>query len=150
MDLKQLTARQASNADYEMICRILNEHQLPAEDCLAHLSHFFILEFGNRTAGIGGLEVYGQYGLLRSIVILDDFRLRGIGRHLVHLIIEYARDQGIRSIYLLTEDSQQYFSRLGFLAVDRTSAPDVITQTQQFKSLCPASAVLMSMEIDTS
>lgn len=144
---KPLSIKQASSADYEMLCHILEEHHLPAKDCLAHLAHFFILELDQQTVGIGGLELHDQHGLLRSIVVLDNFRRRGIGKHLIKHIIKYASTNGVRSLYLITEDAQDYFNRLGFHAVDRSSVPQAIQQTQQFKCLCPASAVLMSMDI---
>lgn len=142
------TYRQASNTDYEIVSRLLREHQLPADDCLAHLAHFFILEIENCIIGIGGLEVHGQLGLVRSIVILEGFRSKGMGKYLLHLITRHAYKQGVQTVFLLTEDAQEYFSRSGFVVADRATAPEAIKQTRQFKSLCPASAVLMSMDIE--
>lgn len=143
----QIILRQATSADLDTITSILNREHLPAQDCHAHLDTFTILEVAGTAAGIGGLECYGEYGLLRSLVVLERYRGKGLGATIIHHIIEQACSQGIHTLYCLTEDAQQFLSGTGFSIWSRDAAPKPIRQTQQFSSLCPDSAVLMSLDI---
>lgn len=148
MDNKlQILLRQARPADLGTITSILDREHLPTQDCHAHLDTFTILEVADNIAGIGGLECYGEYGLLRSIVILERFRGEGLGATIIRHIIEQACSQGIHTLYCLTEDAQPFLAGTGFSIILRDTAPKAIRQTQQFSSLCPDSAVLMSRDI---
>ena len=70
-------------------------------------------------------------------------RSGGIGRRLVAALESKATGLGITELWLLTIDADPYFSRLEYVVMDRTAAPDVIRDTAEFSSLCPGDAVLM-------
>jgi len=54
-----------------------------------------------------------------------------------------AASQGIRELWLLTIDADAWFEKLGYGARQRDQAPEAITRTAEFASLCPGDAVLM-------
>jgi predicted O-methyltransferase YrrM/N-acetylglutamate synthase-like GNAT family acetyltransferase len=90
-----------------------------------------------------GLEVYGQLGLLRSLAVLPAARGQGFGQALVAYVEDYAAGHGIGALYLLTTSAALFFSRLGFQAAERSSAPAAIRASSQFSALCPSSSALL-------
>ena len=99
--------------------------------------------------GIIGIEVYGKTGLLRSLAVAEEQRGYGLGRGLVTHAEEWAAESGIQSLWLLTETASAFFEKLGYTSTPRSSAPESIRQSAQFKDLCPASAVLMTKTISS-
>ena len=58
-----------------------------------------------------------------------------------------AFDHGARHAWLLTTGAAGFFEKSGFKQVERAQAPEAIRDTQQAKTLCPASAVLLGRSI---
>ncbi|ANV26242.1 arsenic resistance N-acetyltransferase ArsN2 [Rhizobium pusense] len=108
---------------------------------------FFRFADQGQIVGFGGLESYGDCALLRSVVVLSDKRGRGYGEAISRQILDQAARDGARTVYLLTETATAFFEHLGFVKVDRATAPAAILQTRQAASLCPASAGLFAKTI---
>lgn len=106
-------------------------------------SGYIVAREGKSIVGVAGLEVYGAYGLLRSVAIDVEYRAQGLGRHLVEERVWAAGRSGLHRVYLLTTTAGDYFRELGFAAVPRESAPAVIQASKEFASVCPSSALLM-------
>ena len=102
-----------------------------------------IAEVDDQLAGLIGLEKFGDTGLLRSLVVDNRYRKSGFGRKLVGELEQHARQQGIRTLWLLTIDADGYFERFGYERKQRSDAPPAIRATDEFTALCPADAVLM-------
>lgn len=120
----------------------LEQHRLPIAD-LTGKSVFVFRSDREELVGYGGLELYGDNGLLRSVVTVERARGKGYGRRIVEWLCMHARAAGVRHLYLLTTDAAPFFEAVGFHTVERTAAPEAIAQTAQFTELCPASAVMM-------
>lgn len=126
---------------------LLASNGLPFEDCVRHIDNFVgVFEAGELIA-FGGFEVLDRKGLLRSVVVRDGFRGRGLAGLIVGHLHEKARENGLQHIYLLTETAQGYFENLGYQNVSRADLPEEIKTTQQFLSLCPASAQAMHIKL---
>jgi N-acetylglutamate synthase-like GNAT family acetyltransferase len=117
---------------------------LPADDVAAPEVSAFRFADGARFVGYGALELHGADVLLRSIVVAPDARREGIGRRIVDRLLAEARELGASRACLLTKVARGYFEGLGFVAIDRASAPQAILATRQAARLCPASAALMA------
>ena len=100
-------------------------------------------EDGGEIVGIGALEMYGKVGLFRSLVVEKRKRKKNSGARILKYIEEYAKNNGIKELYLLAENSAKYFKKQKFEEVSRDHVPNEIKCTKQFSSLCPASAVVM-------
>ena len=96
-------------------------------------------------AGVAGVEVYGDDGLLRSVAVAQEGRGEGIGLMLASNRIAWARRRGLRSLYLLTMTARDFFARLGFEVIARDSAPAGIASSYEWRTHCPASAVAMRL-----
>ena len=138
----------ATSFDLEPIQSFLKTCDLPAYDIRStHLEHFFVLRNNNQIVGSVGLEVCGEFGLLRSLALAQFFRGQGLGFQLVAHIEAYARSQQIIALYLLTTTADQFLSQLGYQKIERAAAPPLVQETAEFQSICPASAVCMFKEL---
>lgn len=139
--------RTASNNDLAQIIDILKHVNLPYDDCQYHLDSFMVIEKSEEIIGVGGLELYKETALLRSVAIVDKFQGHSIGDRLCSKLINQATKLGITEIYLLTETAEAYFKNRGFVTIRREEAPEPIKQTRQFSGLCPSSATVMKMQL---
>ncbi len=142
-----MKCRNATKSDVESISQILNDNGLPSNDCGQHIENFVVLEKNGEIIGVGGAEVYGVVGLIRSLAIVSGYRGKRAGKIILKYIEDKARSLGVRTLYLLTESATAYFQRLGFQTQKRSEVPLPIRETMQFRGLCPASAVVMFREI---
>ncbi len=139
--------KQATSKDLAHIKIILEQSGLPVQDCELHLKNFFVAEVDARPVGVGGLELTGVDGLVRSIAVLPAHRGRGIGRELYQRIADRAIQSGIHRLYLLTETAEDHFAKLGFAPIAHTDTPKAIAATRQFRELCAQSATLMYRDV---
>lgn len=139
----ELRLQPATVHNLALIQQWLEQNRLPSSDIPIVLDKLFLGYLASEVVGIGGVEDYGEYGLLRSLVIAETFRGKGYGQVLCQSLANQARIQGIQELYLLTATADSFFEKNGFERVDRQSAPDVLQQTTQFSQLCPSSAVCM-------
>ena len=130
-------------ADLRQLEALLRANHLPAADCAEQAQHYCACYQGDQLIAAGAIEPVAQYGLLRSIVVCEEHRGRGLARRITSHLLEQARDEGRVAIYLLTETAQAYFAGLEFVPMARAEVPTAVSQTRQFASLCPDSASCM-------
>ena len=73
----------------------------------------------------------------------ENKRSKGYGKTLVDFIENFASGEGVKNIYLLTTTAESFFSRNGYITIDRNTVPEFIRQSTEFSSVCPSSAVVM-------
>jgi amino-acid N-acetyltransferase len=123
---------------------LLQAQGLPISDITdEHLEHFFFVGSEGSPIGLVGVELYGINALLRSLVVANTARIRGIGTLLVQHAEEYAVSHSVATMYLLTTTAESFFERRGYRRVDRNRAPLAIQSAPEFASLCPASSAFM-------
>jgi extradiol dioxygenase family protein/N-acetylglutamate synthase-like GNAT family acetyltransferase len=128
----------------EVARQLLQAADLPAADITAEkLTTFFSCEADGEIAGLVGLEVHGTVALLRSLVVLPQFRSHGLGAMLLAYAELVAGTQSVARLYLLTTTATGFFLRRGYQPASRDDAPEAIRNTAEFSSLCPASATFM-------
>jgi amino-acid N-acetyltransferase len=127
---------------------LLQAQGLPVSDITGeHLEHFFFVGSDGSPTGLIGLELYGTNALLRSLVVAENARGKGLGSILIDHAEQYAASKGVGSIYLLTTTAEAFFKHLGYERIERSAAPPSIERTREFASLCPASSAFMSKRI---
>ena len=110
-------------------------------------ARFFAVEDEVGLVGFGGLEGSGCDQLLRSLVTVPGLRRRGLGPFLASRLVEQAKRDGAERLWLLTSEAAEFFAELGWVPVERDSAPQAVRQSRLFRDLCPATAVLMSRSL---
>ncbi len=133
----------AAKIDEKTIQLLLGENSLPNEDISKHLDHFILAKDSEKITGCIGLEVYGEIGFVRSLAVKTAFRNQGVAGALYQECERHAKSIGIRDLYLLTVTAETFFAKRGWKRIDRGDAPEVICRTEEFKGLCPASAICM-------
>lgn len=145
-----LALRPATRKDWQAIRRMLLAEGLPLDGAQEHLAHFVVGEMAGTLVCAGGLEVYGDDALLRSVVVDAGSRGKGWARQVLARLTEQALELGVSTLYLLTTTADTYFSKLGFRAVTRDAIPEQLILSRQFQGACPASASAMKMRIRRS
>ena len=126
---------------------LLEASHLPADDCDEQADNFYAIFDRDRLLAAGGLQPAGDYFLLRSLVVDEACRGRGLARVLAEFLLSTAEQAGSPAVYLLTETAADYFIRLGFETVARELVPADVRQTRQFASLCPDDARCMVIRL---
>jgi amino-acid N-acetyltransferase len=138
----------ATPKDETAIKTLLQNCHLPFEDLTpAHMATFWAIPDEDQMIAAIGLEICGNYGLLRSLAVSEAWRGQGLGVQMVEHIETQARDRQIAALYLLTTTADLFFVRLGYQIVSRDSAPDAVQETAEFQSICPTSAVCMFKQL---
>lgn len=141
--------RPAQAGDLAAVRVLLSASKLPPEGVEDQFGEpYVIAERGNEVVGVAGIERHGTHGLLRSVAVAPESRLRGVGAALVRDRLQWAEQAGVQSLYLLTTDAARYFHRYGFRAVARETAPPEIQRSREFAEMCPSTARLMRFEAD--
>ena len=140
-----MIAQPAHPSDFPQIVRLLADAALPHQDLSPeHLEHFLVLRDGDALAGVVGMEVAEDAGLLRSLVVAQARRGGGLAARLVNALEQRARASGIRTLYLLTTTAEGFFAHRGYARADRAAVPHAIAATPEFRGICPASAACMA------
>jgi len=127
----------------------LNQAGLPVDDITEPGRVFFSYStLAGECVGFGGFELYGRDALLRSIVVPEAHRSRGIGGGIVPLLMRRAFDAEARRAWLLTTTAADFFEKAGFKTADRATAPGAILSSRQASTLCPSSAALLVRSIE--
>jgi amino-acid N-acetyltransferase len=129
----EVTIRAAIEADIDGILTIVNAYaaenlMLPrtAEQIRRVLKDFLVAEADGRIVGCGSnVPLTAELVELRSLAVTPEFRSSGLGKRLVAALVEKARADGYEQICALTL-VENFFSRMGFAAVDRWAIPPKI------------------------
>jgi N-acetylglutamate synthase-like GNAT family acetyltransferase len=79
----------------------------------------------------------------RSVAARGDAQGAGVGHALVEAALSLATELQADFVYLLTTTAQRFFPRFGFEVIARDEVPATVRQSVEFRSACPASAVVM-------
>lgn len=137
------TLRPARSEDFAGIEGLLVASGLPLAGVREALPSFVIAEANETIVGVAGLEVCCNNALLRSVAVDPAWRSHGLGRALVTRVLTDAEARGIRALYLLTTTAERYFPSFGFRQITRDQVPAEVLATEEFRSACPASAIVM-------
>jgi len=137
---------QAKNCREDIIT-LLSSEKLPAGDLPATLENFLMAVQDDELIGVIGLEIYGNYSLLRSLVVKPAFRNQNIAGKLIAQIETLAVSKGLKAIFLLTETATDYFARKGYEKISRNDVPEEVQQSSEFSHVCPQSAIVMKKDI---
>ncbi|WP_141619441.1 arsenic resistance N-acetyltransferase ArsN2 [Myxococcus sp. AB036A] len=138
-----LTFRSARPADLGAVEALLAAADLPRQGVADHLPHFLVAEREGTLVAAAGLELYGTSALLRSVVVNESQKGKGVGAELVQRLVERASADRLGALFLLTTTAADYFPRFGFVRIDRASLPPELHASEELRGACPASAAVM-------
>jgi len=135
----------ATSADLPEIMALLNAAHLPQVGVEEHILNFMLALEGDKVVGCAGLEVHQDSGLLRSLVVAQNYRTQGIGTRLTEGMMDLARYKNLTSLSLLTETAAEFFRRFGFAQVQRSELPAALQSSQELQGACPETAIAMTL-----
>lgn len=135
--------QKAKDKQIEEIKILLAEHKLPIDDIQSGKIYFLAVTKKQKVIGAIGVEMYQNMGLLRSLVVDSQYRNHRLGKKLIDALIQNCISNKVDELYLLTSTAILFFEKLGFKSIERENVPKRINQTEQFKTLCPSSAIAM-------
>jgi N-acetylglutamate synthase-like GNAT family acetyltransferase len=141
------TIRCATSEDIPAIAALLKENGLTSLGVAETPENFLVLEHSG-IAAVVGMEVQGDAGLLRSLAVRLQDRKKRFGERITAAIINRARAQSVRTIYLLTETAERFFERAGFTAAQREDIPAPLMQSSALDRVCPDGSTVMKKNLD--
>jgi amino-acid N-acetyltransferase len=128
--------------------RALLEHSgLPTSDLDSARPDFAVIRDNGQVIAAGALQRFGSSALLRSVVVAPDRRDRGLGQIVVSELERLARAARINQLILLTQTAAEFFAHRGYRVIERSSAPEDMRGSEEFRSLCPGSATCMAKRL---
>lgn len=140
--------RPAEDGDLAYVRELLAANDLPTADLDEGNGQFYVARTSEGAVGVGGIEVYGAAGLLRSVAVEESARGEGFGTAICDGLEDLARKRSVGQLWLLTTTAAEFFADRGYREVDRSGAPERIRETTEFAELCPESATCMKRELD--
>jgi amino-acid N-acetyltransferase len=133
----------ATPQDFNPVLALLADHRLPPDGLSEHLATTLVARDAGRVIGSAALEMYADGALLRSVAVARESQGQGLGRKLTEAALSLGQELNTPAVYLLTTTAEGYFPRLGFERTNRDAVPESVKASVEFKSACPASAVVM-------
>ena len=140
----------ASAQDLNAIRVLLDRSGLPTSDLESAQPEFAVIRQDGQIVAAGALQRFRAAALLRSVVVAPERRGTGLGRSVVSELERLAQAGEIKRLVLLTQTAADFFARQGFRAIERSSAPEDIQASEEFRSLCPSSAICMAKDLASS
>jgi amino-acid N-acetyltransferase len=110
--------RSAQPGDLTAVKKLLEVCDLPSRGVTSPPGNFFVAEFAGAVLGVAGLELHRRSGLLRSLAVHPAWRNRGLAQALCKKTLA------------------------------RAEAPREIQASEEFREICPDSAVLMHRTLE--
>lgn len=138
-----VTFRAAGATDVPRMVELIAGAHLPPLFVEEFLEGFIAAERGGEIVACGGVEMYGDCAVIRSVVVDEAGRGLGLGGRLAEMLMAHARDAGATDLYLFTADALPFWQHYGFVEValeDWRDAPRACWQYQfisQNRNLMP-------------
>jgi amino-acid N-acetyltransferase len=144
----ELTYKLISDTEsFEAFRSLLKKSGLPADDLNFQRDLLVGYYEGDALVGTGGLEIHGQYALLRSLSVKMGIRGKSVGSAITEFLLTEARKHKLKAIYLLTETARGFFEKKGFTNISREEVPAEVRSSSEFTEVCPQTAVAMRLAI---
>ena len=122
--------RKATVADVPAMAQLINDNaelglMLPKSlaSLYENVREFVVAIEGDLIVGVCGLSiVWANWAEVASLAVAKDQRGKGLGRQLVEVCLDEAKQLGIPRVMTLTYE-KAFFERLGFTVLDRQQLP---------------------------
>ena len=139
---RDYTIRRAESGDVPAIAALLEENGLTSLGVADTPENFLVLEHSG-IAAVVGMEILENAGLLRSLAVRRSDRKKRFGMRMTVAIVDQAREQGVQTVFLLTETAERFFERAGFTAARRENIPAPLMRSSALDKVCPQGSVVM-------
>lgn len=130
-----LVIEQAANRD--SVRAMLSAAAMATDGIESPAACYLVAWFGDQPAGVIGIETRLDAALLRSLMVAEPMRRRGIGAELIAAARKAAHTRGARTLYAFCSGGSEYLSRLSFEPVpidDLIEALSGVPQVEYYRS----------------
>ncbi len=128
-DIIELTAKHKP----EVLALIATDDLRP-EDILSEGTRYWGAFSGDhQLIGVIGCEYENEYGLLRSALVLREYRGCGIAARLTQTLLQAAREMGLKAVYLFSTGAGDYWKRQGFVDTPVSEVVSLLPGAYQVK-----------------
>jgi amino-acid N-acetyltransferase len=135
--------RPARENDWPLLAGLLAGTGLSTVGAREHLKHFLLAFDEHGLIGCAGMEKYGNYGLLRSVAVVEAERGQGYGQTLVEKQLLKAQQEGVRHVVLFANGADDFFQKFDFTATRRETIPATVKDSVEFKFALPESTAML-------
>lgn len=130
--------------DYDALSSVLADNSLLPRDLAGDDRKYFAFvdEDGWRVA-VGSMEIYGDAAILRSFLTTSCHHGQGLCGNMLEEVAACARREGVKTLYLFSDDESDIFSQHGFMPCQEQTAPDVLRASEQFTTMCKSGDFMM-------
>lgn len=125
--------RAAHPRDLPRIAELIAAAHLPPLFIEEHLDGFIAAQRDDDLIGCGGVEIYGDCAVIRSVVVDESGRGLGLGGRLAELLMQKGRDAGASDLYLFTADALPFWQHYGFIEVSCSDWKDAARANWQYQ-----------------
>ena len=126
----EITVRRARTRDVRDIRRLIDvytaDRRLLSKATVAiyeDVQEFWVAELGGAVVGCGALHVlWEDLAEIRTIAVDPEWHGHKIGYRLVRVLLDTARDLGVRRVFVLTFETE-FFGSFGFTPINGTPVP---------------------------
>lgn len=133
--------------DLSAILALLAAVHLPEAGIGSHVASTLVARNADGLAGCVALEIYGEAALLRSVAVAPSWQGRGLGKALTATALDFARQRGVRQVYLLTDTAAGYYPKFGFRPIPSAEIAPALQQSEELKGACPDTAQAMILQL---
>ncbi len=112
-----VTFRRAAPADIPRMTELIAAADLPPLFIEEYLDGFRAAVHDGVVIACGGVEMYDDCAVIRSVVVDDSVRGVGLGGRMAEMLMDDARAAGASDLYLFTMDAWAFWKRYGFVDV---------------------------------
>lgn len=95
-----------------------------AEEMANTIRSYYVAKEGEEIIGFCALHIYSPIlAEVRSLIVREDFRSKGVGKNLVTLLLEEGKKLGIEEVLVLTYQ-EGFFRSLGFSVIEKEKIPN--------------------------
>jgi amino-acid N-acetyltransferase len=132
---------------FETFRKLIASADLPTEDLDYEKQILMGYYEQDSLMATGGLEIVGTDAILRSLTVRMGSRNKSLGSGMVDDLLSMASEKGVATVYLLTENAKGFFTKKGFVEVERSAAPASVQASSEFAFICGPSAVCMKLTL---
>jgi len=136
-----------NDQDFQSFRTLLKSSNLPVDDLSLEKDLLIACREDGQFVGTGALEIYGQFGLLRSLSVKLGTRGKALGTTLTEYLISEARRRGLKQIYLLTETARGFFQRKGFTDIVSNEVPAALQVSSEFSATRSKAPTIMKLDL---
>ena len=125
--------RKAKISDLRQVHKLINEYAKKEEmiprslsELYENMRDFIVCEYNANICGVCALHImWEDLAEIRSLAVDSEYQKMGVGRSLVRQCVKEAKRLGLQKVFALTYHPE-FFKRLGFVDIDKTSLPQKI------------------------